>query len=218
MLLQLNMLNKTILASIPLLAYFNNTMTMAVQILVEKKKIDNPPLNIHLLGDKTLRQTAKRINKVDDDLRRTIREMLQTMYSSDGIGLAAPQVGIHKQLVVIDCELENPAAPPLILINPEIKSYSKSLCKDQEGCLSIPGIYMDVERPEQVEVSYKDENGRPRTIKADGLLARAIQHEMDHLNGVLFVDHITNSLTLTEELKKKGFSIKAVQHINIGDK
>jgi peptide deformylase len=218
MLLQLNMLNKTILASIPLLAYFNNTMTMAVQILVEKKKIDNPPLNIHLLGDKTLRQTAKRINKVDDDLRRTIREMLQTMYSSDGIGLAAPQVGIHKQLVVIDCELENPAAPPLILINPEIKSYSKSLCKDQEGCLSIPGIYMDVERPEQVEVSYKDENGRPRTIKADGLLARAIQHEMDHLNGVLFVDHITDSLTLTEELKKKGFSIKAVQHISIGDK
>jgi peptide deformylase len=193
-------------------------MTMAVQILVEKKKLDKPPLNIHLFGDKTLRQTAKRINKVDDDLRQTIREMLQTMYSSDGIGLAAPQVGIHKQLVVIDCELENPAAPPLILINPEIKSYSKSLCKDQEGCLSIPGIYMDVERPEQVEVSYKDENGRPRTIKADGLLARAIQHEMDHLNGVLFVDHITDSLTLTEELKKKGFSIKAVQHISIGDK
>jgi peptide deformylase len=183
-------------------------MTMAVQILVEKKKLDKPPLNIHLLGDKTLRQTAKRINKVDEDLRRTIREMLQTMYSSDGIGLAAPQVGIHKQLVVIDCELENPAAPPLILINPEINSYSKSLCKDQEGCLSIPGVYMDVERSEQVEVSYKDEHGRPRTIKADGLLARVIQHEMDHLNGVLFVDHITNSLTLTEELKKKGFSIK----------
>jgi peptide deformylase len=188
---------------------------MAVQILVEKKKLDNPPLNIHLLGDKTLRQTAKRINKVDDDLRRTIRDMLQTMYSSDGIGLAAPQVGIHKQLVVIDCELENPAAPPLVLINPEIKSYSESLCKDQEGCLSIPGVYMDVERPEQVEVSYKDEHGRPRTIKADGLLARAIQHEMDHLNGVLFVDHITDSLTLTEELKKKGFSIQAVQHISM---
>jgi peptide deformylase len=191
---------------------------MAVQILVEKKKLDKPPLNIHLLGDKTLRQTAKRINRVDEDLRRTIREMLQTMYSSDGIGLAAPQVGIHKQLVVIDCELENPAAPPLILINPEINSYSKSLCKDQEGCLSIPGVYMDVERSEQVEVSYKDEHGRPRTIKADGLLARVIQHEMDHLNGVLFVDHITNSLTLTEELKKKGFSIQAVQHISNGDK
>lgn len=187
---------------------------MAAQILVEKKKLDKPPLKIHLLGDRTLRQSAKRISKVDDGLRQTVREMLQTMYSSDGIGLAAPQVGIHKQLIVIDCEVENPAAPPLVLINPEIKSYSQSLCKDQEGCLSIPGIYMDVERPEQVEVSYKDEHGRPRTLKADGLLARAIQHEMDHLHGVLFVDHITDSLSLTEELHKKGFSIQAVQPIN----
>jgi peptide deformylase len=191
---------------------------MAVQILVEKKKLANPPLNIHLLGDRTLRQTAKRVNKVDDELRQTIREMLQTMYSSDGIGLAAPQVGIHKQLIVIDCELENPAAPPLVLINPEIKSYSPDLCKDQEGCLSIPGVYMDVERPERVEVSYKDEHGRPRTLQADGLLARAIQHEMDHLHGVLFVDHITDSLSLTEELKKKGFSIQAVQPISHGAK
>jgi peptide deformylase len=191
---------------------------MAVQILVEKKKLDKPPLSIHLLGDKTLRQTAKRISKVDDELRQTVREMLQTMYSSDGIGLAAPQVGIHKQLIVIDCELENPAAPPLVLINPEIKSYSPSLCKDQEGCLSIPGVYMDVERPDQVEISYKDEHGRPRILKADGLLARAIQHEMDHLHGVLFVDHITDSLSLTEELKKKGFSIQAVQPISNGVK
>jgi peptide deformylase len=191
---------------------------MAVQILVEKKKIDKPPLAIHVLGDKTLRQTAKRISKIDDELRKTVREMLQTMYSSDGIGLAAPQVGIHKQLIVIDCELENPAAPPLVLINPELKNCSQSLCKDQEGCLSIPGVYMDVERPNQIEVSYKDEHGRPKTLKADGLLARAIQHEMDHLKGVLFVDHITDSLTLTEELKKKGFSIQAVKQINNGVK
>ncbi len=191
---------------------------MAVQILVEKKKLDKPPLSIHLLGDRTLRQTAKRINKVDNELRQTIREMLQTMYSSDGIGLAAPQVGIHKQLIVIDCELENPAAPALVLINPEFKSYSPYLCKDQEGCLSIPGVYMDIERPEQVEISYKDEHGRPRTLQADGLLARVIQHEMDHLHGVLFVDHITDSLSLTEELKKKGFSIQAVQPIKLGAK
>jgi peptide deformylase len=191
---------------------------MAVQILVEKKKLDKPPLTIHLLGNKTLRQSAKRISKIDDELRKTVREMLQTMYSSDGIGLAAPQIGIHKQLIVIDCELENPAAPPLVLINPEIKNCSQSLCKDQEGCLSIPGVYMDVERPDQIEVSYKDEHGRPKTLKADGLLARAIQHEMDHLNGVLFVDRITDSLTLTEELKKKGFSIQAVKQINNGVK
>lgn len=191
---------------------------MAVQILVEKKKVDKPPLNIHLLGDRVLRQPAKRVSKVDDDLRRTVREMLQTMYSADGIGLAAPQVGIHKQLIVIDCEPENPAAPPLVLINPEIKNHGQATCKDQEGCLSVPGVYMDVERPEQVEVNYKDEHGRPRTLKADGLLARAIQHEMDHLNGVLFVDRIEDSLTLTEELKKKGFSIQSVQPLTHGDR
>jgi peptide deformylase len=135
------------------------------------------------------------------------------MYSSDGIGLAAPQVGIHKQLIVVDCEPENPAAPPLILINPEIKKSGAELGKDQEGCLSVPGVYMDVERPVTVEVSYKDENGRPCTMKADGMLARVIQHEIDHLNGVLFVDRITDSLTLTSELQKKGFSIQSVHPI-----
>jgi peptide deformylase len=186
---------------------------MPVQILVEKKKLDKPPLDIHTLGDRVLRQPAKRVNKVDDELRQTAKEMLQTMYSADGIGLAAPQVGIHKQLIVVDCEPENPAAPPLILVNPEIKKYGDQFGKDQEGCLSVPGIYMDVERPETVEVIYKDENGRPRTLKADGMLARVIQHEMDHLNGVLFVDRITDSLTLTTELQKKGFSIQAVHPI-----
>jgi peptide deformylase len=186
---------------------------MPTSILVEKKKLAKPPLDIHYLGDRVLRQPAKRITTVDDALRGTIVAMLQTMYSSDGIGLAAPQVGIHKQLIVIDCELEDPSAPPLILINPVIKSYGKALCKDQEGCLSIPGVYLDVERPDTIEVAYKDEFGRPRTLKADGLLARAIQHELDHLNGVLFVDRVENELALTEELKKKGFSLQHVKHI-----
>jgi peptide deformylase len=135
------------------------------------------------------------------------------MYSSDGIGLAAPQVGIHKQLIVIDCEPDKPEAPPLILINPEIKGFGKILCKDEEGCLSIPGVYLDVERPETIEVSFKDENGKLRTIKASGLLARAIQHEMDHLHGVLFVDRVGNELALTEALNKRGFSPQSVQPI-----
>ncbi len=191
---------------------------MPVQILVEKKKIDNPPLNIHKLGDRVLRQPAKRVSKVDDELRQTVVEMLQTMYSADGVGLAAPQVGLHKQLIVIDSEPENPALPPLILINPEIKGHGKVLAKDQEGCLSVPGVYMDVERPETVEISYKDEHGRPCNLKADGFLARVIQHEMDHLKGVLFVDRIDDSLTLTAELKKNGLSIQAVQPISIGVK
>jgi peptide deformylase len=189
---------------------------MPTSILVEKKKLAKPPLDIHYLGDRVLRQPAKRITTVDDALRGTIVAMLQTMYSSDGIGLAAPQVGIHKQLIVIDCELEDPAAPPLILINPVIKSYGRATCKDQEGCLSIPGVYLDVERPDTIEVAYKDEFGRPRTLKADGLLARAIQHELDHLNGVLFVDRVENELALTEELKKKGFSLQHVKHIKPG--
>jgi peptide deformylase len=186
---------------------------MPTSILVEKKKLARPPLDIHYLGDRVLRQPAKRIASVDDEIRQLIVEMLQTMYSSDGIGLAAPQVGIHKQLIVIDCEPENLTAPPLVLINPTIKSYGKKLCKDQEGCLSIPGVYLDVERPETIEVSYKDESGHPRTLKAKDLLARAIQHEMDHLNGVLFVDRVDNEIALNEELKKKGFSAQHVQQL-----
>jgi peptide deformylase len=189
---------------------------MPTSILVEKKKLAKPPLDIHYLGDRVLRQPAKRIASVDEEIRRTIVAMLQTMYSADGIGLAAPQVGIHKQLIVIDCELDKPEAPPLVLINPAIKKYGKVLCKDQEGCLSIPGVYLDVERPETIEVAYRDESGRPRTLKADGLLARAIQHEMDHLNGVLFVDRVENELALTEELQNKGFSLQHVQHLNPG--
>ncbi|NRB06867.1 MAG: peptide deformylase [Richelia sp.] len=186
---------------------------MPAEIAVEKTKLKNPPLKLHYLGDRVLRQPAKRIAKVDDNIRQIVRDMLQTMYSNDGIGLAAPQVGIHKQLIVIDCEPDNPANPPLILINPVIKQVSRELCLAQEGCLSIPGVYMDVTRPELVEVAYKDENGRPRSLKAGDLLGRCIQHEMDHLNGVVFVDRIDNSLALAQELSQQGFSMQAVNHI-----
>ncbi|MGL5079998.1 MAG: peptide deformylase [Microcoleaceae cyanobacterium] len=184
---------------------------MTVQVLVKKQKLENPPLKLHYLGDRALRQSAKRISRVDDEARQLIREMLQTMYSADGIGLAAPQVGIHKQLIVIDCDPENAATPPLVLINPVIKKFSKNISPFQEGCLSIPGVYMDVTRPEMIEVAFKDETGRPRTLQATELLSRAIQHEMDHLNGVLFVDRVDNQLALTEELVKHKFSPKAVQ-------
>jgi peptide deformylase len=186
---------------------------MTAQLVVEKKKLEKPPLEIHYLGDRVLRQPAKRVAKVDHSIRQLAQEMLQTMYSADGIGLAAPQVGINKQIIVIDCEPDNPKNPPLVLINPVIKRFGRSLCDAQEGCLSIPGVYLDVMRPEEIEVSYKDENGRPQTLKANGLLSRAIQHEMDHLNGVMFVDRVENALALTEELKKHGFSTQAVKPI-----
>lgn len=186
---------------------------MTAVVAVKKEKLTNPPLKIHHLGSRALRQPAKRIAKIDESVRQTAREMLQTMYSANGIGLAAPQVGINKQLIVIDCQPDNPETLSLVLINPIIKSYSQELCDGEEGCLSVPGVYMDVTRPQVVEVSYKDEYGRLQNLKASGLLARVIQHEMDHLKGVLFVDHIDNTLALGEELHKQGFSLQAVKPI-----
>ncbi|CCH67451.1 Peptide deformylase [Richelia intracellularis HH01] len=186
---------------------------MSAEIAIEKKKLTNPPLELHYLGDRVLRQTAKRIARVDENIRQIVRQMLQTMYSKDGVGLAAPQVGINKQLIVIDCEPDNSTNPPLVLINPVIKQVSKELTSAQEGCLSIPGVYMSVTRPEEVEIAYKDENGCPKTSKARDLLGRCIQHEMDHLNGIVFVDRINNFLSLTQELSEHGFSIQAVKHI-----
>ena len=164
---------------------------MPSEVAVAKKKLKNPPLDIHYLGDRVLRQSAKRVAKVDSEIRQLVRQMLQTMYSADGIGLAAPQVAVQKQLIVIDCEPDNAANLPLVLINPTIKQLSRDICVAQEGCLSIPGVYLDVLRPQVVEVSYKDEYGRPQTLKATELLGRCIQHEIDHLNGVLFIDYLS---------------------------
>jgi peptide deformylase len=186
---------------------------MTSEVLVEKKKLESPPLEIHHLGDRVLRQPAKRINKVDAEIRELVREMLQTMYSADGIGLAAPQVAVQKQLIVIDCEPDDPTNQPLILINPSVKHMGRDICVAQEGCLSIPGVYLDVKRPAAIEVSYKDEYGRPQKLSATGLLSRAIQHEMDHLNGVLFVDRVENGLALNQELAKHGFSAQAVKPV-----
>lgn len=186
---------------------------MTSVVAVEKQKLNNPPLQIHYLGDRVLRQPAKRIAKVDESIRQLVRQMLQTMYTSNGIGLAAPQVAVNKQLIVIDCEPDKTTTPPLVLINPQITRYSRDLCSAQEGCLSIPNVYIEVTRPQVVEVTFKDEHGRPRQLQAQGLLARAIQHEMDHLNGILFVDRVENSLVLSEELQKQGFSLQAVKPV-----
>lgn len=112
---------------------------MTSQVLVEKKKLEKPPFEIHYLGDRALRTPAKRVSRVDDEIRKLVREMLQTMYSADGIGLAAPQVAVNKQVIVIDCEPDNAANPPLVLINPTIIKSSTEISPFQEGCLSIPG-------------------------------------------------------------------------------
>ncbi len=188
-------------------------MSSTSSIVIDKKKVKNPPLEVYQLGDKGLRQPAKRVTKIDEELRETVRQMLQTMYSQDGIGLAAPQVGINKQLVVIDTEIDKPEVEPLVLINPVVKRITGPNVTDQEGCLSVVGVYMDVVRQDVVEISYKDEHGRLKTLTADGLLSRVIQHEIDHLNGIMFVDRIPNHLALGQELQKKGFTLKAVKAV-----
>ena len=181
---------------------------------VTKEAIDNPPLEIYKLGSNTLRTTAKRISKVDIDTRKLAREMLQSMYSAKGIGLAAPQVGISKELLVIDINFEDSAAEPLILINPEITAFGSTLNSYEEGCLSIPGVYLNVIRPSTIKLKFRDEMGRPRKMNADGLLARCIQHEVDHLKGVLFVDRVTSKEDLKKELKKEGYQMKDVIPMN----
>jgi peptide deformylase len=182
-------------------------------VQVSKVPMDHPPFPIHKLGDQVLRRPARRISKVDESVRELARDLLRTMYAAKGIGLAAPQVGVHKQLLVIDLEPENESAAPMVLINPEITGFGAAIDTYEEGCLSIPGVYLDVVRPSVVEVSFRDGHGRPQKIKADGLLARCIQHEMDHLNGVLFVDRVTDELSLNEELKQQGFDRAAVHSI-----
>ena len=181
---------------------------------VSKVQTVHPSLEIYKLGDDVLRLNAKRISKVDDSVRNLSRKMLQSMYAAKGIGLAAPQIGINKELLVIDVNFEDHAADPLILINPEITDYGTTLNSYEEGCLSIPGVYLNVVRPSTIKLKFRDEMGRPRKMKADGLLARCIQHEMDHLNGILFVDRVTSKEDLNRELKKEGFQEKDVLPIH----
>ncbi len=182
-------------------------------VLVPKEPLEQPPLPIHTLGSRELRTSARRISKVDESVRELARDMLRSMYSAKGIGLAAPQVGVHRQLLVIDLDLEEAATPPLVMINPEITAAGASFNTYEEGCLSIPKVYLNVVRPSVVEVSFRDELGRPRRLKADGLMARCIQHEMDHLHGVLFVDRVTDELSLNQELQQHGFQRADVKSI-----
>ena len=182
-------------------------------IAVSKEPLETPPLEIHTLGNRVLRKPARRISKVDESIRDLARDMLRSMYSAKGIGLAAPQVGIDKQILVIDLDLENPTNPPLVLINPEIVTSSATIETYEEGCLSIPEVYMDVIRPSSIKLSFRDEMGRPKKMNADGLLGRCIQHEIDHLNGVLFVDRVSNHEDLALALKEHGFRKEDVHSI-----
>ena len=180
-------------------------------IAVSKEAVKNPPLKIYMLGQETLRTPANRIVKVDDSIRKLAKDMLITMYSAKGIGLAAPQVGVQKRILVIDLNFEDPESPPNVFINPEIISSSASVDTYEEGCLSIPGVYLNVVRPSSIKLSYRDEMGRPKKMNAEGLMARCIQHEIDHLNGVLFVDKVTDQEELKKQLKENKFNERHVR-------
>jgi len=138
--------------------------------------------------DLRLKKVATRVQKVDDNIKRLVRDMAETMYEAPGIGLAATQVDVHKRVIVID--ISETRDELLALINPEIvESEGKKVC--EEGCLSVPGIYDKVERAESVVVRYQDLEGEEKTIEADGLLAVCLQHEIDHLEGKVFVEHLS---------------------------
>ncbi|WP_020187258.1 peptide deformylase [Methylopila sp. 73B] len=143
------------------------------------------------LPDSKLRLVSAPVERVDDEVKALVATMYETMYDAAGIGLAAIQIGVAKRVVTIDLAGKDEAPQPLTLINPEIVKSSDERQVYDEGCLSIPDYYEEVERPAQVTVRYLDETGAPKEIEADGLLAVCIQHEIDHLNGVLFIDHIS---------------------------
>ncbi|MEP7000662.1 MAG: peptide deformylase [bacterium] len=143
-------------------------------------------LDIRVLGDPILRQATTPVTKITDELQRLIHDMFDTMYHARGIGLAAPQVGRTERLTVVDLGEEQ-----IVLINPEIIQSSSNKAKGEEGCLSIPDIYADVERPKSVTVRALDRNGKVFERDATDLLARCLQHEIDHLDGKLFLDYLS---------------------------
>jgi peptide deformylase len=148
-------------------------------------------LDIITIPDPILRKVATPVERIDDDLRRLADDMLETMYEAPGIGLAAPQVGVSRRLVVIDVSEKDGEKAPLVLINPQILHRADEMSVYEEGCLSIPDVKVEIERPSEVEVRFLDRNGKEHIVRADGLLATAVQHEIDHLDGRLIIDFLS---------------------------
>ncbi len=146
---------------------------------------------IELYGSKVLRRPADPVEDIDDEARALVRDMFETMYDAKGIGLAAPQVGVSRRVIVLDVREESGASNRVALLNPRLASWNTRKDKQTEGCLSIPGLEGVVERPVSVVVDGQDPDGRSLRVEAEGLFARALQHEMDHLDGVLFIDRLS---------------------------
>ena len=148
-----------------------------------------PKLQVRILGDPILRQRANDVTEVTAELKQLIADMFETMYAEEGVGLAAPQVGIGQRIIVVDPQLED--SEGFALINPVVVEVGKDRERGEEGCLSIPTLKDIVERPHSVVVEGHDPEGQPLRIAAEGLLARILQHEIDHLDGILFIDRLS---------------------------
>ena len=168
------------------------------QILIEPNKI--------------LREKSLYVENVDKDIQILMDDMLDTMYTAPGIGLAAIQVGIPKRVIVLDIKQKEGQKNPIYLINPEIIEKSKNNSTYEEGCLSVPGQFAEIDRPDKCHVKYLDYYGEKKEIKAEGMLATCIQHEMDHLEGILFIDYLSR-LKKTMIIKKLSKQKKAIERI-----
>ena len=162
--------------------------------------------------NKTLREKSLKVDKVDEDLQNLMNDMAETMYAAPGIGLAAIQVGVPKRVIVLDITHKEGIKKPMFFVNPEIITKSENNSIYEEGCLSVPGQFAEVERPEKCTVKYLDFYGEPKEIKARGMLATCIQHEMDHLEGILFIDYLSK-LKKSMIIKKLSKQKKAIERI-----
>jgi len=155
--------------------------------------------------DPILRQKSQPVEKVDDVIRKLMDDMLETMYSVPGIGLAAIQVGVPKRIIVLDVSKDPEKKESMCFVNPEIISTSKNNVTYEEGCLSVPGQFAEIDRPDSCLIKYLDYNGNCKELKAEGLLATCIQHEIDHLEGILFIDYLSKlkKSMITKKLSKQ---------------
>ena len=168
------------------------------QILIEPNRI--------------LRQKSLPVEKVDIDVQKLMDDMLETMYSAPGIGLAGIQVGVPKRVIVLDISRKDSPKKPIYLVNPEIIEKSKNGSIYEEGCLSVPGQFAEIIRPDKCHIKYLDYNGQSKEIKAEGMLATCIQHEIDHLEGILFIDYLSK-LKKSIIVKKLSKQKKALERI-----
>lgn len=173
-------------------------------------------LDIRIYGDNVLRLRAAEVEAIDEELRQFAEDLTHTMYKRDGVGLAAPQTGVSKRVVVVDPHWSKDGASrePLVMINPEIES-SEGETETEEGCISVPGIYARVLRPDRISVSFTDLSGERRLMKLVGYPAVVVQHEYDHLNGILFVDRLGTVAKLKVKRKLKDIERKAVNGVNL---